>query len=84
MKISPLHVSLLIHCYAIASEIEHRNAPAVVQYLEWMELNDLIIQANTRKFGFRTTDRGDAWMQQILATPLPVSRLEWVDPRFAA
>ena len=82
-KFTPLHISLLIHIYTRPTEVPHRSAPAVKQFLA--ELGSLgLIEKNGASLnwepsdrcyeisGLEITDKGRAFMDKICNTPLPV------------
>ena len=79
MKFTPLHISLMIHCYAIAEPIPNRGAPAVEEYLRQLTNFGLIKEDDKYASGFTATERGVAWMNMLRSTPLP--ELRYVDPR---
>jgi hypothetical protein len=77
---SPSDLEVLIHCHAIAGIHPRADAPAVRDVLERFRSNDIIEECSGDRRGeFYTTERGKAWLEMILRTPMPVEA--WIDPR---
>lgn len=68
---TPLHIKLLLHVYAIAEPIENRNSPAVSDYLQQLQGMKLIVCDSESESGFRITALGNAHIKQILCLSLP-------------
>ena len=49
------------------------------EIVDWFLREGIIFQVENADFGFKTTERGDAWLKLCLDTPMPVQL--WVDPR---
>jgi len=78
---TPLHIRLMLHYYAIASEYEPLEAKATQEYLTEL-VNDGLLKyrvPNDYTNSYEATERGKIWVQMILNTPYP--QQEWVDPR---
>lgn len=84
---SPLFVKILLHQYV------HRGAPGYTPVLpDGMEMfsaqSDCICRMQREHLligystGFLLTPKGVALVENILSTPLPIERSQWVDPRF--
>jgi hypothetical protein len=77
-RISPAYLSVLIHCHGLCSPIKESmvNSEAVEVFLR-----DGIIEIDTDRqgCGYRTTEKGETWLEMILTTPYPEFR--WIDPR---
>lgn len=81
MRITPLHINLMIHCYALSEEIPNRGAPAVEEYLQQLQNEDLIEPSGASRSGFRSTPKGAKWIEMLRSTPFPILFTEWKDPR---
>lgn len=86
---TPLHLQILIHAFSRADRMENWDAPAVQDYAAQLVGMGAIEVAESLSDGthevprmWRTTERGRAWLDLILETPMPVCR--WVDPREAS
>ncbi len=73
---TPLEITILLHCYARADGIPNREAPAVKKAIERFFSNDLIEQELT-ECGLCCTEKGKAHVLQLCNLPLPTS--QWVD-----
>lgn len=49
------------------------------EIVDWFLREGVILQCEGVHAGFKTTERGDAWLKLCLDTPMPVQL--WVDPR---
>lgn len=75
--ITPNDLDVLIHCY-VSPEVHPRiHAPAVKDTIRWF-LQEDIIEAGDKLNVYTTTDKGVAWLKEILEVPMPVKR--WVIP----
>ena len=84
---TPLHIDILIHYHTRPTEYgkEDNNfsAPAVREAIKWMvganllESNDPRDDAN---HSFRTTDRGNAYIDAMSTLPLPEKQIVWTIP----
>lgn len=82
MKITPLHIEILLYAHTRAIPMANWNAPATLQYTEELVSHQLIVVSsayNELGLVYQTTERGQAWLEMILNTPFPVN--SWVDPR---
>ena len=84
---SPLFVRILLHQYV------HRGVPGYQPVLPdgmlmYSAQSDCLVRMRREGLlsgffnGFLLTPKGVALVENILATPLPVERSQWVDPRF--
>jgi hypothetical protein len=78
---SPLEISIAIHYATHANAFEPRTELSdeiTVQFV-----HDDILERHDRDqpytSDYRATERGQAWLDLICATPYPVSK--WIDPR---
>lgn len=78
---SPLHIHLLLHYYALAEPPNQRycNRDAEKDYTDSLVGCGLIEFDVASPAGYTTTERGMAYVRMICNTPLPVSK--WIDPR---
>ena len=84
---SPLFVQILLHQYIWRST--PGRTPAIPEHMEMypaqrdalarMWENGLLVGFNS---GYQLTPKGVALVENILNTPMPVERSQWVDPRF--
>lgn len=81
MKLTPLHLSLLVHYHALNEPVPNENAPAVVEYTRQLVAENIIDHSLHSASGYRTTPKGVAWLKLLLSTPFPVQTVEWIDPR---
>lgn len=71
--VAPIAISFMLTCYVTPMPEEHVgraqwNSLSGGETLKWLRDNGLIDQDN------KATERGEAWVKFICATPLPVSR----------
>ena len=69
---TPNAIEILIHCYCTPEPHPRQHAPAVAEELEHMELNGLIEKIDDRTNAYRTTERGNAHIQQLCQLAWPV------------
>jgi hypothetical protein len=74
---------MILHYYYSSTCFDHQEAPAqqdlVARFLA-EELVVLIDDTRGKKYAlYNTTERGRAWIDLLLETPLPVKK--WLDPR---
>lgn len=79
MKVTLLHISLMIHYYALAEPVPNETAPAVIACTTQLLENGLIYVEPTSRSGYRATEKGTVWIQMLKSTPLPVP--SYKDPR---
>ena len=75
---SPLHLQILLHYYAIAEPYAannpgHANSLAVKAYTQDLIDKNLILADATSGSGYRVTERGEFFVSHICSLPLPVS-----------
>jgi hypothetical protein len=71
--VAPIAVNFMLACYVTPIPAEHLghavwNSGAGLETRKWLQDNGLINEDN------RATKRGEAWVEYICATPLPVAR----------
>ncbi len=74
---TPLHLELILHYRTKAGPFPQAAASAVVSYTKELLAHKLIEPAND-KSGYASTARGDAFVEILCNTPLPVQK--WVAP----
>lgn len=79
---TPLHIQLMLHYYAVAepyakNDLEHATSRAVSDYTKELLEYGLIVK-DVGPSGFKSTDRGNAYVQMLCNLPLPVCK--WVAP----
>jgi hypothetical protein len=75
---TPNDLEVLIHYYVSQAPHPREHAPAVREAVK-MYLNLKVFEVVD--YGFRVTEKGQAWLRLILDTPQPVLRARWIDPR---
>ena len=76
MTISPTGLKVLLHLFTVSSPYpQNRETWFDNLMTQWTE--DGIVRAKGDTY--ELTHKGCAWMEMILATPMPVER--WCDPR---
>lgn len=73
---TPNAIEILIHCYVTSEPHPRYYAPAVSEELEHMERNGLIVKTDNSQNSYRTTERGEAHIQQLCQLEWP--RKIWV------
>jgi hypothetical protein len=77
---SPSDLEVLVHCHACVGVHPRIDAPAVRDAIERFRSADIIEEcSHPRRGEFYTTDKGKAWLEIILRTPMPTKA--WIDPR---
>jgi len=79
MRTTPMMIQTMLHIYGCPQPL--RDVPAVAQSLNRLNDNGLIEEFDMPKesCGYRCTDRGLAWINMLLETPLPTAA--FLDPR---
>jgi hypothetical protein len=72
--VTPNLIEVLLHCYVSPEPHPRIHAPAVREALDWLHDRDLVYAKSDR---YATTVRGEAWIEMLLATPLP--SMAWID-----
>jgi hypothetical protein len=72
---TPLHIQLLLHFYAIAEpyakhDPQHAESSAVRDYTENLVMMGLIYPDRISPSGYRATECGEAFIKRLLATPI--------------
>ena len=80
---APLYLNILLHYYSMAcpyaeQDEAHRTSPSVSKFHKDLIDDGLIEQGNENfpEMGYRVTEKGRAWVDHILSTPLPEQRWE--------
>ena len=77
---SPVEISILLHCYCIREPVPRADAPATIDTLREFLSRDFIIEdVVNNEVIYITTTRGAAMVLMLLEVPYPVKA--WVDPR---
>ncbi len=84
---TPLQIKMVLHYYAIAEpygirEPQHAESPAVYQQRGALVALGLIEEDGDWPAGYRTTGRGNAYVEALCAMDLPIQK--WVMPDRAA
>jgi len=77
--ITPCHLEILMHYYVSPTVYPQHDAPAVIEYTQWLVDNGVLESHLDGESGYEVTEKGKAWIDLILATPMPV--MKWCDPR---
>jgi hypothetical protein len=80
---TPLQITMMLHYYAIAApyaqhEPEHAISPAVRSQTQDLADAGLIEPSSTSGSGWRSTDKGKAYVEMLCDLPVPVCK--WVQP----
>jgi hypothetical protein len=74
--LTPNELEILIHCHTTPTAHPRHDAPAVQEALAWFMEDGIIKPTDTCRV-FTTTNKGRAWLSDILATPMP--RQAWIN-----
>lgn len=91
MKVTPLHIMILLHYHCSAEAYaagnhDHANSPAVQDFkvdlirhgvLERVPPEQLQGHSLLRPAELKVTEKGSFWVGKILATPMPVQKIIW-------
>jgi hypothetical protein len=80
---TPLQITMMLHYYAIAEpyalrQPEHADSPAVREQRIVLIGDDLLTREHDDVRGYRVTERGQAYIDALMAMPLPVCK--WTIP----
>ena len=75
---TPLHIELMMHYHCTPVALPNADAPVVVDYTSDLLKHGLIFVDRKCPSGYRSTDKGQAFIALLCRTPLPEMR--WVDP----
>ena len=84
MKITPLHITLMLHYLTSTRRLPNQQAPAVLDYTEELCESGLVSFVERRKpdkHNYIVTPKGEVWIGMLLATPMPVELARFADPR---
>jgi DNA-binding PadR family transcriptional regulator len=76
---SPSDLEVLIHCHAIPGPHPRFDSGAIQDTLDQFCADGIIERVANTLDEYRTTDRGQKWLEMILETPYPEQC--WIDPR---
>lgn len=79
MKWRPIDLDFFLHCHYACDPHPRKNAPAYQEAARALFMKGLIVADHSTGNNYATTERGQKWLEMILATPLP--ELRWIDPR---
>lgn len=88
-RMPPMKVKMLLHFYACAEAYapeKGRTSPAYTQFIKELLRDDLVERPTKDEreanpgWAYRTTAKGDALVNAICSTPMPVERTRWVIP----
>lgn len=87
MNMTPLHIRMMLHYYAIATPYAehdpfHASSIAVAEYRGHLIQSGLIEEDLKSPSGYRSTARGRAYVEALCDMPLPIQK--WVMPSAAA
>lgn len=81
MRNTPSSIEVILHYY-YSPEPHPQWRTATVQLFLNNFIREGLIVPDSMKAGFyKTTPRGDAWVEMICHTPYPVEQNVWFDPR---
>jgi hypothetical protein len=80
--VTPLHIHLMLHFYAIAEPYipAPRSSIASVKFTQQLINMGLISVSETSENGFRCTERGECYVEALKKLPLPEAVTEWRIP----
>lgn len=82
--ITPLHIQLLLHyhcnCEPYSKDnYEHAHSRSVIEFMGHLVVNwGLLVKDASAESGYRTTEKGAAYVDMLCSVPLPVCK--WVAP----
>lgn len=77
LQISPAQLNFLLHCYYSPTRYQYVDSPLVKELIPQWIAADIITANKPYKEGleqldtYRVTDRGKAWVLDILSVPMP-------------
>ena len=75
--VSPLEAKLLIHCYCLVEPVPDHQAKATQEALERLRAEGMLVgDSEIQSLGYKTTSKGDAWVEEVLTTPIPTQTWE--------
>jgi hypothetical protein len=77
--ISPKQLEVLLQAHYLAGPLE-LTGPAHKEAVEFFSRAEIIKPVGTRPGCWELTEKGTAWIEAILAVPVPVSKTIWVIP----
>jgi hypothetical protein len=83
MKWTPLHISIMLHYFTTPTLIEHASSISTVEFTLELIREGLLASTNTVTTihtinnKYRVTDKGKAFINKILSTPIPVKVTTW-------
>lgn len=88
-RMPSLKVSMLLHFHGIVGPFapeERRTSQAYTQFVRELLRDGLVVRPTNEErekypgWAYRTTAKGDALVNAICSTPMPVERTRWVIP----
>lgn len=80
---TPYDLKLLLHIYVTPINFEHAGTEHYEGVIQDFLMRGIIKQETEFSYhnehGYALTEKGKAWLEMILSTPVPVNR--WIDPR---
>lgn len=81
INLSPLEITYLLHLYAVKEKFEPQS-PAIQAIKSRFLLCGLAIECLTNNGEpLRLTQKGNALVQMLCSTPMPIQELRFIDPR---
>ena len=80
LKLTPLKINLLLHIYSIAAPFTHPDKP-IYEMAKEEFIHHSLAERSDHGCGYRILPRGVAFVNMILATPLPLESEVFIDPR---
>jgi len=74
MKMTPCMLEVFLHYYVSPAPHERFSAPAVQESICFFLNNGLFEHRDSNIYG--VTEKGKAWIDAVLATPLPIAK--WI------
>lgn len=78
MKLTPLHLQLVIHYNVYPVPFPKSHAPAVIDYTGQLVEAGILKRVEQEPY-YVATERGKAFLEMLCSTPFPVQ--QWIDPR---
>ena len=75
MRLTPLHIEIMLHYACTSSPFPRLGAPACAEYAQQLYVEGLLMDDGA---GFKATDKGKAWIHYLCEVPFPIQ--QWVLP----
>ncbi len=76
---SSLTIQMLMHFFSIKTPFINEEMPAQQEIIALFLRHDVIV-VNAEQECYETTEKGNAWVESILAVPIPIKKIIWVNP----